>query len=262
MNNINNYIKHNNIIINDGSNNQETVKNNNICLINCSNDPNCQGVNIIQDNDKNTINDGYNYKSKPIIKCEYVNNISYSNSIEKNNNSNFYAKKNNIIYENNTPYLLKINNQCITLNNPSKIITTSCDNLTPVFLKNDSIKDNNNNCLTVNNNILENNKCNSYNNKQKFAFDNIYKTIRPINDLDMCITKNSNNDEFIISNCDIKNNILTFENFYKSFTPNTNDFIEHFEHNKSFNLNYYIIYLLLLLIIYYLIIIISSKKYN
>jgi hypothetical protein len=270
------YIKYPNLLVTDGigklelTNGVEDTLN---CVDKCLKDPNCSGLNLIQNIPQEEVTtDGYNYEQTPTTACELVNNISYSNSRVENENSTFYAKKYNLAFENNTPYLLNTGNECLSLTkNADKSLafsTTSCNdynNITPVYFNtaSDTIKvgQEGNYCLNYNgpgdlNLVL----CNDYNDNQKFIYDHVFKSLRPIDDTDKCIWRQNN--KLIYDDCNIANpdknmsKTTTFENYYK---PEKDDYIEYFEQDYSVDLRYYILYMILLLMILYLMIL-SSKK--
>jgi hypothetical protein len=268
------YIQYDNLVLNDGSNNQELTNTPVKCIIKCLNNPNCQGLNIIKNVNQEKIINGNNYQTLPAATCEYVNNICYSNSKTENTNAKFYAKKNNLAFENNVPYLLDIGNECLSIQqNKNDIIefkAISCNDynkLTPVYIDNvnDTIKVSNedNTCLQFNGDGVPHlSKCNDYDNSQKFIYDHVYKSLRPLNDTTKCLLKNSNNELFF-ADCNLKaenptiTKTTTFQNYYR---PDSDDNIEYFEHDYSVDMRYYIIYMIFLLVIIYLVIVISSKN--
>lgn len=267
-----NYIKYDNLVLNDGTNLQDTVNNENDCFNKCSDNPNCQGVNIIKNNQNKVSEDGYNYQNVLPLKCEYINNICYSNTKNKNTNSTFYAKKNNLHLENNTPYILKNNNICLSLNNNNNMIGgSSCDNIkniTPVLFdtSHDTIKIDikGDTCLNFDNNNLNLLKCNTFSPNQKFIYDNVYNTLRPYNDTTQCVNAKEiinngiTNYKFSTDPCKelISKNDTKFENYHSYISD---DSIEYFQ-NKDYStdMTYYIIYITLLCMIAFLVII-SSK---
>jgi len=275
MNNSNNilsnYVKYNNLLLNDGTNKKETVNLKTDCINKCSNNPNCQGVNIITNNVQNQVNtDGYNYQNVPQITCQYVSNICYSNTKNENANSTLYAKKNNSHLENNVPYLLKNNNVCLSTKN-NNLGATNCNdinNVTPVLVNTDSniikVGMKGDICLNYDNNgNLNLDKCNTFNPNHKFIYENVYNTLRPYNDSSQCvnttkITNNGNtNYKYITVPCtqSSSQNNVTFENYHNTIADN----IEHFQ-NKDYSTDmmYYVIYITLLCMIAFLVII-SSK---
>lgn len=267
-NTFSNYIKYDNLVLNDGTNAQETVNNENDCINKCSNNPNCQGVNIRKNNQNQISEDGYNYQNVLPVKCEYINNICYSNTKNKNNDSNFYAKKNNLHLENNTPYLLKNNNICLSVSNNNIVGGSSCNNIknpTPVLFDttHNTIKigTKGDTCLNFDNNNLNLLKCNTFSPNQKFIYENVYNTLRPYNDTTQCVNaKKLNNGTYKFSTdpCGqlTTKNETKFENYHNYISD---DSIEHFK-NKDYStdMTYYIIYITLLCMIAFLVIV-SSK---
>lgn len=266
------YLTYNETLVNDGSQEQELTNNKMNCINKCIGNPNCQGVNIITDTGTSEdVSDGYKYSVLPNITCEYVDNISYSNAVSKNPNSTFYAKKNNLQFENNVPYLLNTGNECLSVqkvnNENINFKGVSCNdynNLTPIQFNTNSdmlkIDSENNLCLSYNgtNGKLNFANCNDYNTNLKFVYDHVLKTIRPFNNTNICIQRDSNNN-FVYGECDSKLDVstTTFENYYK---PDKNDDVEYFEQDYTVDLVYYTIYLILLCIIVYLVIMISKKN--
>lgn len=265
------YISYPNLVVNDGTYIQDLTNNQLTCINKCNSNPNCKGLNIIKNLPQEEVTiDGYNYEQTPTIACEYVSNIAYSNSLVENENSTFYAKKNNLAFENNTPYLLNTGNECLSLQKMKDgtldFKSVSCndyDNLTPVYFNttSDTVKVGNegNNCLRYVETDLNLTPCNDYNNDQKFIYDHVFKSLRPFNDTNKCLWRNVNGD-YLFSDCNLINSNMskttTFENYYK---PEKDDYIEYFEKDYSVDLRYYIIYMVLLLMIFYLVIL-SSKK--
>jgi len=272
------YISYPNLVVNDGTGIQDLTNNAWTCVNKCKSNPNCKGLNIIQNIPQEEVTtDGYNYEQTPTTACEYVSNISYSNSLVKNENSTFYAKKNNLAFENNTPYLLNTGNECLSLQKKTDgtldFKSISCkdyDNVTPVYFNtaSDTIRvgDEGNNCLTYYDSLIMSNgslqKCNDYASNQKFIYDHVFKSLRPIDNTTQCLWKDNNGD-FIITDCDRPYNpkmtmskTTTFENYYK---PEKDDYIEYFQKDYSVDLRHYILYMILLLMILYLMVV-SSKK--
>jgi hypothetical protein len=276
LNGLDSYITYNNLQLNDGTNLQDLTNNGLDCVNKCIKNPNCKGLNILQNTGQQEVtSDGYNYEQTPSVTCEYVSNIAYSNSKVENENSTFYAKKNNLAFEKNTPYLLNTGNECLSVQknkdgslNLKGISCNDYDNLTPVYFNTDSdtikVGEEGNNCLkyynasAMDNNSLQ--KCNDFDNSQKFIYDHVFKTLRPFNDTSKCLYRDSNGT-YVISDCAINdlavNKTTTFENYYK---PGKDDFIEYFQQDYSVNMGYYIIYMILLLMICYLVIISSKNK--
>lgn len=269
---LNAYIQYDNLILNDGTNIEELTDTPINCVTKCINNPNCQGLNIIKNvNQEEITADGYNYQILPTATCEYVSNINYSNSKTENPNAKFYAKKNNLAFENNTPYLLDINNECLSLqknkNGTFGFKTISCNdytNLTPVYFNtlSDSIKIGKN-CLKYdgqNNPVLA--KCNDNDNKQKFIYDHVYKSLRPLSDTTTCLSKSPSGDiTFQECNQTVNKPSTTqttiFKNYYR---PDNDDYIEYFEKDYTIDMMYYFTYVGLLMIIFYLVVVISIKK--
>ena len=266
-NNIRNddYIKYDNLLLNDGTDKQEMANSGYNCITKCSNDPNCQGVNIIMNNVKNNIHeDGYNYQNIPPVTCEYVNNICYSNTKSENDNSIFYAKK-NLHLENNVPHLLKNNNICLSVKNNNLVGNSNCNdttNLTPVFFEKGFIKvgTEGDNCINVHNGNLNLSKCNSFLPNGKFVYENVYNTLRPYSDTTQCISTygDKNQNYFYITPFEQSSDKcnITFENYHAGIQD---DNIESFQNTDySTDMTYYIIYMTLLCMIAFLVII-SSK---
>lgn len=271
------YISYPNLVVNDGTGIQDLTNNAWTCVNKCKSNPNCKGLNIIQNIPQEEVTtDGYNYEQTPTTACEYVSNISYSNSLVKNENSTFYAKKNNLAFENNTPYLLNTGNECLSLQKKTdgtiNFKTSSCndfDNLTPVYFNtaSDTVKigQEGNNCLkrydssAMTQNSLV--KCNDFDNSQKFIYDHVYKTLRPLELTDQCLWRDCNG-VYVFAACDLPNaprcmsKTTTFENYYK---PEKDDYIEYFQKDYTVDLRYYVLYMILLLMILYLMVV-SSKK--
>jgi hypothetical protein len=266
-----NYIKYNNLLVNDGTNVQSTVNNPQDCINKCSNNPNCQGVNIKKNDQPNVSDDGYNYQTVLPIKCEYINNICYSNTKSPNSDSNFYAKKNNSHLETNVPYILKNNDKCLSIDKNNIIIGSNCNdkkNLMPVTFDTTyntiKIGSGSDSCLNFDGTKLNLLKCNDFSSGQKFVYENVYNTLRPYDDTTRCVhaknmTSNGNSNYiFSVDPCEqlIGKNQTTFENYH---THVLSDSIEQFQ-NKDYSqdMTYYIIYISLLCIIAFLVII-SSK---
>jgi hypothetical protein len=271
------YISYPNLLVNDGTGIQDLTNNAWICVNKCKSNPNCRGLNIIQNIPQEEVTtDGYNYEQSPNIACEYVSNISYSNSRVENENSTFYAKKNNLAFENNTPYLLNTGNECLSLQKKKDgtldFKSTFCndyDKLTPVYFNtaSDTIKigQEGNNCLKYYNDsgMDQNNlqKCNDYDNSQKFIYDHVLKSLRPFNDTTKCLWRDANG-LYVFADCILPNannnmsKTTTFENYYK---PEKDDYVEYFQQDYTVDLRYYILYMILLLMILYLMVV-SSKK--
>ena len=75
------YIQYDNLVLNDGTNNVELTNDPINCFTTCNNNPNCQGVNLIENvNQEEITTDGYNNQTTPGVNCEYVSNINYSNT--------------------------------------------------------------------------------------------------------------------------------------------------------------------------------------
>jgi hypothetical protein len=269
------YIKYDNLILNDGTNIQDLTNNPIDCITKCVNNPNCQGLNIIKNvNPEEITTNGYNYQTIPKATCEYISNINYSNSKTENINAKFYAKINNLAFENNVPYLLDIGNKCLSLqkkpDGSMAFNAVSCndyDKLTPVYFNtaSDTIKvgTDGNNCLKYSTDgTPQLVKCNDYDNSQKFIYDYVYKSLRPFNDTTKCLWKNGDEnlvffDSGVIVNDPTLSHVTTFQNYYK---PDKDDNIEYFEKDYTVDMTYYIIYMILLCLIFYLVIIISSKN--
>lgn len=270
------YIQYDNLVLNDGTNIQDLTNNPVDCITKCVNNPNCQGLNIIKNvNPEEITTNGYNYQTIPKATCEYISNINYSNSKTENKNAKFYAKKNNLAFENNVPYLLDIGNKCLSLQkNPDGSMAfnaVSCDDydkLTPLYFNtaSDTIKVGNegNYCLkysTYGSPQLV--KCNDYDNSQKFIYDHVFKSLRPFNDTTKCLWKDGDNNIIFFDNDTAVENdstiskVTTFQNYYK---PDKDDYIEYFEKDYTVDMTYYIIYMILLCLIFYLVIMISSKN--
>ena len=235
------YIQYDNLVLNDGSNEQILVNAPSECINACLNNPNCQGLNIISNVGANQVTtDGYNYQNIPPITCEYVSNICYSNAKSENPNSKFFAKKNNLLFENNTPYLLKNNGVCLSVtvdsqNNQNLILGSSdcndSDNVTPVFFNNNnnsiSVDAEGNNCLNYNNGALGLSKCNTYDSTQNFIYDHVYNTLRPSSDTTLCVNATKvgtgGNSDYIFSmdRCEKSNGpVCTFDySRYSNYYP-------------------------------------------
>lgn len=274
---IDSYITYPNLIVDDGTGIQDLTNNASTCINKCKSNPNCRGLNIIENIPQEEVTtDGYNYEQSPSIACEYVSNISYSNSRVENENSTFYAKKNNLAFENNTPYLLNTGNECLSLQkktdgtlNFKSISCNDYDNVTPVYFNtaSDTIKigQEANNCMKYyNNSAMDQNslqKCNDYDNSQKFIYDHVLKSLRPFNDTTKCLWRDADG-VYVFSDCNSPNanvnmsKTTTFENYYK---PSQDDYIEYFQKDYTVDLRYYILYVILLFMILYLMIV-SSKK--
>jgi hypothetical protein len=265
------YIKYNNLLLADGSNKQQLTNDQEVCINSCYANPNCRGVNIVKNVGQNEVSaDGYNYKTVPKITCEYVDNICYSNSKQENINSTFYAKKNNLQFENGTPFLLKNNGVCLSVKqsgNNQVLGSTKCKNkdVTPVLFDTeaDTIKvgSEGDNCFKYSGEQLQLSKCNTYDTNQKFVYDHVYKTLRPTIDTTKCIVTSGEADSynFNIGKADCKPAVESktiFENYYKNVS---NDDIEHFQ-NKDYStdMTYYIIYVIALCIIAFLVIVLSK----
>lgn len=278
LNGIDAYITYPELVVNDGTGLQDLTNTPMDCVNKCIKNPNCKGLNIITSTGSDEVTtDSYNYQSIPSSTCEYVSNISYSNALSENSNSTFYAKKNNLAFEGNTPYLLNTGNECLALqkNNDGTINfkTSSCndyDNLTPVYFNtaSDTIKigEESNSCLKrYDSSALTQNslvKCNDFDNSQKFIYDHVYKTLRPLELTDQCLWRDCNG-VYVFANCDLPNapacmsKTTTFENYYK---PEKDDFVEYFQQDYTVDMTYYIIYMILLLMIFYLVIVSSQPK--
>jgi hypothetical protein len=268
-------IQYNNLLLTDGSNKQQLVNTPNECINTCINDPNCKGLNVILNTGQNEVTtDGYNYQNVPPITCEYVSNICYSNAKSENSNSKFFAKKHDLNFDNNTPYLLKMNGGC--LSQGPNLVGLNCNdssNVTPVYFdnKNDMIKidSQGNNCLAYTpDHGLYTSECNWFDTSQKFIYENVYNTLRPLDDTTLCITAhringiNLPNPAFSVGIAPFVNpgpeNNITFEAYYKPDPKE--DYIEYFENDYSVDMRYYIIYMILLCMIAYLVIISSSSN--
>lgn len=270
---INSYISYPKLLVNDGTKIQDLTNNSLSCINKCKNNPNCKGLNIIENISQEEVTaDGYNYEPSPNISCEYVSNISYSNSLVENENSTFYAKKNNLAFENNTPYLLNTGNECLSLQKNTdgsldfkSISCNDYDNLTPVYFNtaSDTIKigQEGNACLKYIGSDLNIIPCNDYDNGQKFIYDHVLKSLRPLEDTTQCLWKGQDN-QLAFMNCSNEvvspfvSKTTTFENYYK---PEKDDYIEYFKQDYTVDLRYYILYMVLLLMILYLMVV-SSKK--
>ena len=275
LNGVNAYIKYDNLVLNDGSNNQDLTNNPVDCVTKCVNDPNCQGLNIIKNvNQEEVTTNGYNYQSPPKAICEYVSNINYSNSKTENTNAKFYAKKNNLAFENNVPYLLDIGNECLSLqkNSNGSIVfnAVSCndyDKLTPVYFdtSSDTIKVGTDDtvCLKyTDDGAPQLVKCNYFDDSQKFIYDHVYKTLRPLNNTDKCLWKDPTKNLVFYDCSNVYTDpsiskTTTFQNYYK---PTKDDDIEYFKKDYTIDMTYYIIYMIFLCIIFYLVIVMSSKN--
>ena len=269
------YIKYDNLLLTDGSNKQETTNRPLNCAQECVNDPNCRGVNIIM-NTENKDADGYDYEDTKKVTCEYVNNICYSNTQTTNPNSTFLAKKYNLHFENNTPYLLKNNGVCLTnATSRGSYVGWDCNGAMaqPLLFGKDndmiSLKNDPNRCLATDNDnsSLTFANCNEWNSSQKFIYDHVYHALRPLSDTTKCVTTtNIPQDDgsplyhFGIAPCDnpTPENNTIFENYY--ITDPKEDNIEYFENDYSVDMGYYITYMILLCMIAYLVIVSSSKK--
>lgn len=271
LNGLNAYIQYDNLVLNDGTNIQELTDTPINCITKCVNNPNCQGLNIIKNTNQEQITtNGYNYQTLPAATCEYVSNINYSNSKTENPNAKFYAKKNNLVFENDVPYLLDINNKCLSLQKDKngKVLfnTTSCNdyqNVTPVYFNSES------DMIKINNNCLKHDaygnmslaKCNVYDNSHRFIYDHIYKSLRPLSNTATCLTKDSSGS-LSFTTCNQKvyvpstTQTTTFQNYYE---PDSDDYVEYFENDYTVDMKYYFIYVILLLVIFFLVIVISSK---
>jgi hypothetical protein len=274
------YIQYDNLLLNDGSNVQELTNVPSECITSCINNPNCRGLNIVLNTGQNEVStDGYNYQNVPKVTCEYVSNICYSNAKSENPNSKFFAKKHNLHFENNTPYLLKNNGVCLSAQSDTKgnttLIGVNCNDsskVSPVLFNTtaDTIQVGTDSgaCLSYTSDTgLKLLKCNIWDQNQKFIYDHVYNTLRPISDTTKCITttKTTQNDgsplyTFGIGACGnpSPSNNTTFENYYRPDPEE--DYIEYFENDYSVDMGYYIIYMILLLMIAYLVIASSSKK--
>lgn len=277
------YIQYDNLLLNDGTNNKQLTNVPSECVTACVNDPNCRGLNLILNTGQNQVaTDGYNYQDVPKVTCEFVSNISYSNSKTSNPNSKFFAKNNNLNFENNVPYLLKNSRNCLSVQQDSggnnKLIGSDCNDsskVTPVLFntQQDMIKvgTEGDSCLIYTNDGLDLLKCNNWDQNQKFIYDHVYNTLRPASDTTQCITttKTTQPDGSPLytygmgacGNPSDSNNII-FENYYK---PNQkDDYIEYFEKDYSVDMTYYIIYMVLLCMIAYLVIMssVSNKNIN
>lgn len=250
-NNTKQLIKYDYLYLDDGSNNEEITNNKNDCFIKCIDDPNCQGLNIISS------------KLNPNVKCKYLNNICYSNFKKLDSKSIFYKKAFESELENLIPYNIKIAGK--NLNEINDKINISDIELTPwVFDKdNSNVKvENKDLCLEVNNSSVSLEKCNTYNPKQKLVYENIYNTIRPVNNLFQCIGLNNSNDNLIVESCgkSLKNEI-----FFNTYYNNTNNMDieskENFstEEDYTLNLTYYTIYMIMLVMILFLVLVISKN---
>ena len=276
-NSFSDYIQYDNLVLNDGSNKQELTNVPLDCVTSCINNPNCRGLNIIMNTGENEVSvDGYNYQDTPKVTCEYVSNICYSNTQTTNPNSKFFAKKNNLHFENNTPYLLKNNGVCLTgATSRGSYVGWDCNEASivePVVFDtaNDmiSLQNDPNRCLaTTNNNEFIFDNCNVWDSKQKFIYDHVYNTLRPLNDTTQCVTTTNipQGDgsplyHFGMAPCGnpTPENNTTFENYYKPDPKEDN--IEYFENDYSVDMGYYIVYMILLCMIAYLVIVSSSKK--
>jgi hypothetical protein len=262
------YIKYNNLLLDDGTK-KTSMSNTGIdCITNCTLEPNCQGVNIIKNEIKsNEDNDGYNYTTKPQFKCQYVNNICYSNTKSENKNGSFFYKKTNSHLESNVPLTLKENNLCLSAKN-NILDAVNCNNLqdiTPVFIntENNSIKvgSEGDYCISHDTNSGINlNKCNTWNSNQKFVYENIYNTLRPYDDTTKCVNIEKINNgtkpqyKFVADSCSKSNQspIINFENYHV-------ENMEHFEnYDYSVDMVYYIIYTTMLCMIAILVIFASK----
>jgi hypothetical protein len=206
----------------------------------------------------------------PSATCEYVNNISYSNSKINNPNAKFYAKKNNLVFENNVPYLLNTGNECLSIQPHGKFLFTSSDcndskKTTPVYFNTstDTIRVGTEGDVCLKYDGLAGpqlQKCNDFDNSQKFIYDHVNKSLRPFNDTTKCMWRDKNGIRGF-DDCNTTfpdgSNVTTFENYY---IPNKDDDIEYFEQDYTVNMVYYILYMILLIIIFYLVILLSSKK--
>lgn len=268
------YIKYDSLLLNDGSGKKDLTNDPSTCIKSCLNNPNCRGVNIVNNVGQNEVStDGYNYQNVPKVTCEYVDNVCYSNAKENNSNSTFYAKKHNLHFENNVPYLLKNNGRCLSVTNSQSgpvLNASDCNDsskVTPVFFDTvvDTIKVGTDGdvCLKYGNDQIQLQKCNTFDESQKFIYDHVYNTLRPNSDTTKCLVTSKGEDgyKFGIGQCDWQpppESNTTFENYYKP--DPTEDYIEYFENDYSVDMRYYIIYMILLCMIAYLVIVSSSKK--
>jgi len=274
------YIQYDNLVLNDGSNNQELTNVPAECVTSCINNPDCRGLNIILNTNENEVStDGYNYQNVPKVTCEYVSNICYSNTKSENPNSKFFAKKHNLEFENNTPYLLKNNGVCLSVKSDNKgnptFIGVDCNDsskVSPVSFDTtaDTIQVSTDSglCLSYTSDAgLKLLKCNIWDQNQKFIYDHVYNTLRPISDTTKCIVtkKTTQNDGSPLYTFSIEafanpspSNNTTFENYYKP--DPLEDYIEYFDNDYSVDMGYYIIYMIFLLMIAYQVIMSSIKK--
>jgi hypothetical protein len=284
-NSFNSYIQYDNLLLNDGSNKQQSTNVPSECITKCVNDPNCRGVNVILNTGQNEVSsDGYTYQDAPKATCEYVSNICYSNSKTPNPNSKFFAKKHNLHFENNVPYLLKNSGTCLSVqsdpNSNDKLLGVDCNNsdkVSPVYFDTsaDTIKigSDGDACLRyTGSDGLSLLKCNIWDQNQKFIYDHVYNSLRPISDTTQCITTTKSTQPdgtplytYGVAQCGkpSSSNHTTFENYYKPDPKD--DYIEYYNklhetQDYSLDLTYYTFYMVLLCIIAYLVIVSSVSK--
>ena len=254
------FIEHNNIKIDDGSNKQDLTSQPLKCVRKCIDDPNCKGLNISK-----------NFPDS-LYKCSYVENISDSNSKVIDEDSKFFSKIES--WNSNGlgggEYLAVTNNKCINLNENSGEIkwidnSDNLNNCGKILLNNDNTlqftQPNNNLCLQIPSEPTINSKlfvfpCNTWNPQQKFTWDSISSTLRPLSNTSLCV---KNGDNLVLGTCESNSNDqIIFKHFYDGYNLDELENYTNIEYFTDFTQHAPIIYITLLIIIYILVIILSK----
>lgn len=258
------FIEHNNVFIDDGTNKQNLTSTPIDCVKQCYDDPNCKGLNIIK-----------NFPDS-LYKCSYVENISYSNSKNSDENSKFFSKiepwnTNGLNYG---EYILETNSECMGVDtnfanslvyldnsNNSNDKNNKCGKIR--INKDDTIQlmePDNNLCLQISDPSKSTETkiflypCNTYNPLQKFIYENVGNSLRPQIDTSLSVT--NVDGEMKIKKYEPDNKTITYFQNYVSLALNS-DNIEYFSNNST-PTNYFIIYVIMLILIYTLVIIIGK----
>lgn len=247
----NQYVKYNNIYINDKNNSQqqsefqklyeerqeeeqqnkiasltkqEKLKYNAKCLQICGENESCNGLNIDEDNE-----------------CGIINKITNNNKITKSEDNTSYVKKDLVKdYNNSDEYLLKLGHH--------KYITSE-DEYGQTLLKatnhkkdaskfkfnnnNSIINTDTNKCVQSNGSYLILSDCDANNKSQNFIIENKLNTLR--NDSNNCLTRYSESDKVTLTECD---NSLTKNNSQIVHTKKSKDKENYDTQQKNIDLDY------------------------
>jgi len=256
-----NYIPYKNILIYDGSSNINdglSPTDRDKCLKKCNSDINCKGVGLLTYDSTNLNDQPYKIQK---LKCNFVNNIDNTNYKDINNQGIFYSKSDfhALNLHANTQYQFTISNRDVN------IILKQINGFYQLYGDKDLALDPNSNNkntfyydpinynIILDNNGIATNYClestsfgiilseiNTFNNNQKFVYESIMSTIRPLTNLSQCLTldtannnkiilqdveSNSDNQPTTTTNTNTNNSIITVKNVIikptEYFTNNT-----------------------------------------